>query len=215
MGKKPIDLTGMQIHSLKVIERAGTNISPNGTKEPLWKCICVCGNIVVVRGSMLRTGRQKSCGCYAAECAKTRLTKHGCADKERLYRIWSLMRDRCNNANSPHYALYGGRNITVCDEWNDYGTFRSWAIANGYSNKLSLDRIDSNGNYCPENCRWTTQKKQCNNKRNNHYLTYLGKTQTMSEWAEELGINYNTLRSRLNNYGWSVEDALSVRKAGN
>lgn len=120
------------------------------------------------------------------------------------------MRDRCNNPHSPKYELYGGRGITVCGEWNDYSVFKEWAVLHGYQDNLSIDRIETNEGYRPDNCRWVTQKIQCNNKRNNRYLTFNGETKTMMEWSECVNIPYSTIRSRLNNLGWSVERALSA-----
>lgn len=210
-----IDLTGMRFERLSVLYRDGTYISQHGNTEPLWKCRCDCGKEISVRGSMLRTGKQKSCGCYSAEKSRMRLLKHGFSDAERLYGIWNNMRNRCSNPNSPRYELYGGRGITVCDEWSDYSIFREWAISHGYKNNLSIDRIKTDEWYRPDNCRWVTQKIQCNNKRSNRYLTFNGETKTMMEWSECVDIPYSTIRSRLNSLGWTVEHALSapVRRA--
>lgn len=204
------DLTGKTFERLYVMRRAGSYVAPCGQKEPLWECICSCGKTVYVRGSMLRSGRQKSCGCYSADCSHDRAFKHGFCDKERLYNVWGLMRNRCNNPKSAHYNLYGGRGIKVCDEWSSYLKFREWALGNGYDDSLTLDRIDSNGDYCAENCRWVSQKAQCNNKRNNHYITYNGETKTMSEWAEYLNISYHVIRNRINNYGWNIKRAFTT-----
>lgn len=126
----------------------------------------------------------------------------------RLYRIWAGIRRRCNNPNVPNYKDYGGRGIKVCNEWNSFENFEAWARSNGYADNLSIDRIDTNGDYCPENCRWATDKEQANNKRNNKFITFNGKTQTMKQWAEELGINYSALKCRLQVYGWDIEKAL-------
>ena len=117
---------------------------------------------------------------------------------ERLYTIWRAMRERCRREANIGYSKYGGRGITVCDEWQDYEAFKRWAYENGYQDVLSIDRIDVDGNYCPENCRWATMKEQANNKRNNHVVTYKGETHTVAEWAEITGISYRTIISRLN-----------------
>lgn len=204
------DLTGKTFERLYVVRKAGSYVSPCGEKEPTWECICSCGKTVYVRGSMLRSGRQKSCGCYSANQAHDRAFKHGFCDKERLYRVWGLMRNRCNNPKSSHYDLYGGRGVRVCDEWDSYLNFREWALNHGYNDSLTIDRIDPDGDYCAENCRWVSQKVQCNNKRNNHYITYNGETKTMSEWSDYLGISYHVIRNRINKYGWSVERALTT-----
>ena len=130
--------------------------------------------------------------------------------RPRLYRIWANMRTRCNNRNFPKYADYGGRGISVCEAWKSFGPFKEWAMSSGYRDDLTLDRIDNDGNYCPENCRWTTQKKQCNNKRNNHTLSYNGETLTISEWAQRLNMNYFSLHDRITKLGWSAEKALTT-----
>ena len=130
----------------------------------------------------------------------------------RLYRIWSNMKNRCTNPNADNYLFYGGRGIKVCDEWrDDFIPFRDWAIANGYTDKLTLDRIDNDGNYEPSNCRWETHLHQCNNTRRNHLLTFQGETHTISEWARIVGMRPDTLERRINHRGWSVEKALTTR----
>lgn len=201
-----IDLCGQRFGKLIVICKEGSYISPSGYTEPKWRCVCDCGKTAIIRGSSLRSGQCKSCGCLKLERIRKAQTKHGYADKERLYRIWDLMRCRCYNENNERYPLYGGRGIVICDEWNNYNVFRDWAISSGYNDSLSIDRIDVNKGYSPENCRWATQKQQCNNKRTNHYITYKNITKSMSVWADEIGINYNTLRSRIRN-GWEPEKA--------
>lgn len=138
---------------------------------------------------------------------------HGCT-KTRLFKIWSGMKARCYRRNHPYFANYGGRGIQVCEDWMaDFLAFKTWAEANGYSSELTLDRIDSNGNYSPDNCRWATMKQQQNNKRNNHRITLHGVSHTISEWSEMLGIKKTTIKERLKN-GWPEEKALTtpVRK---
>ena len=130
--------------------------------------------------------------------------------RSRLNIIYHNIKGRCYNKNRWNYQYYGARGIKVCDEWkNDYQKFKKWALENGYQDNLSIDRIDVNGNYCPENCRWTTDKEQKNNTRRNHYITYNGKTQSMSKWAEELNISYTVLRARINRSKWSIEKAFT------
>lgn len=131
--------------------------------------------------------------------------------RTRIYRIWSDMKTRCYQKSHRSYNNYGGRGITVCEEWkNSSDSFIEWAFSSGYQEHLTLDRIDTNGNYEPSNCRWITRKEQCNNTRKNVFLEYKGKKQTVSQWAEELGIKDGTLRGRLNR-GWSVERALETK----
>lgn len=146
--------------------------------------------------------------------------KHGEASnragtRTRLYVIWCHMIERCENPNSWRYTDYGGRGIRVCDEWKDFVVFRDWAIQNGYSEKLSIDRLNNDGDYEPSNCKWSTLKEQANNKRNNRLLTYKGRTQTMTQWANEIGMNPGTFKYRIY-LGWSVERAIEepLRKWG-
>ena len=133
--------------------------------------------------------------------------------RARLYDIWNLMKQRCTNPNRPDFARYGGKGIKVCDEWLSYDGFKAWALANGYADDLTIERNDSTGNYEPSNCRWATTKEQAVNKKSNVMVTFNGKTQTISQWAEELGINYFTLQSRITKRHWSIERALT-KKAG-
>lgn len=129
--------------------------------------------------------------------------------KTRLFKIWSGMKERCYREKHSHYKNYGGRGIKVCEKWkNDFGEFKEWAINNGYKENLTLDRINVNGNYEPSNCRWATQKEQHNNTRKNHYIQYKGKTYTISQLSELVGIKYTTLKERIK-AGWSIEDAVS------
>ena len=210
---RKIDMTGKRFGRLVVIEQSDY-IEPG---RPRWLCRCDCGNEVVVKGVSLRRGDTKSCGCITKEraiaMAKAHVT-HG-KTKTRLYRIWFGMKCRCHKKTAPDYPRYGGRGITVCDEWrNDFQVFYDWAMANGYQDNLTIDRIDSNGNYLPGNCRWVDSSAQNNNKRNNHYVTYNGETLTISEWSKRLGISKETLHSRLVKYGWSVERALTEKSGG-
>ena len=127
----------------------------------------------------------------------------------KLYRTFSGMLDRCRCKTTTGYKNYGGRGIKVCDEWvGNYMAFMEWALANGYKEGLELDRIDVNGNYCPENCRWITHKQNNNNTRRNHFLTYNGKTHTLAEWSEITSIKYPTLVHRVES-GWSAEKVLT------
>lgn len=185
-----------------------------GSKYKKWDCLCDCGNIISVRTCGLTSNCESrecthSCGCQRMQHMwETRVT-HG-ESKSRLYKIWKGMRKRCYNEKCYSYENYGGRGIKVCDEWNnDYLVFREWALNNGYDDSLTIDRINVNGNYCPENCRWVDMHVQANNNRNNHLITFDGRTQTLSNWAEEYNINYHTLVARLDR-GWSIEESFLI-----
>lgn len=130
--------------------------------------------------------------------------------RTRLGRIWNNMKKRCYNENNNSYCFYGAKGVVVCDEWvHDFNAFRDWALSHGYRDDLTIDRIDSNGNYSPDNCRWATPKEQAYNRSSNHVITYNGKTMTMTEWAESLGMNYRTLSKRIRD-GWAIERALTT-----
>ena len=177
----------------------------------LWKMKCSCGEIFVAQPS----DSKGVCRKCAMEKLSAERTKHGESPKQgkrnasKLYSIWVNMRNRCFNSNNKSFAYYGGRGISVCDEWNEFLNFEKWAIRNGFEENLTLDRIDVNGNYEPKNCRWISQKEQMRNTRSNHLLAYNGYTKTMAEWAEVTGIPYSTLKQRINKYNYSVEKALT------
>lgn len=136
--------------------------------------------------------------------------KHGLYD-HRIYKIWVKMRGRCSNPSYNEYKHYGARGIRVCEEWNDdFMKFYNWSMLNGYSDRLTIDRIDNDGNYEPSNCRWVTQKQQCNNYSRNHLITHNGETHTMQEWGEMLGVNVSTMSTRAWR-GWSDEEILFGR----
>lgn len=136
--------------------------------------------------------------------------KHG-GKGTRLYNIWCGMKNRCYNKKDAHYPRWGGRGIIVCSEWLlAFDNFQKWAMHNGYADDLSIDRIDNDGNYCPDNCRWIPMSEQNNNQRSNRLITYKGQTMNLKKWSDKLGINYGTLLSRLDESKWSVEKAFET-----
>lgn len=180
---KVIPMVGNRFGKLVVVEYAGTN----NRRKSLWRCLCDCGSNVVVMGELLRRGETKSCGC--------KKFKHGHYHKP-WYSSYKSMMGRCYLKSSGNYNLYGGRGITVCDEWHDINKFSEWVESSGYAPGCTIDRIDVNGNYCPENCRWATVEVQANNKRNNIVVEVNGKTKTIAQLAKETRIPYATLWGR-------------------
>lgn len=205
------DLTGQKFGRLIAIEIVGRDEQNNA----LWHCRCDCGNEHIVRASSLTYGSVRSCGCLQREKSANASRTHGLSvDKSgntpRLYGIWRNMKQRCSNQKASKFQNYGGRGICVCNEWQDYVPFHKWAIANGYRDDLTIERIDNDGDYSPSNCRWAAYRQQNFNKRDNRLIAYNGVTKPLGEWAALRGIKWTTLRSRLDDYGWSVEKALTT-----
>lgn len=200
------DLTGQRFGRLTVLKRV-----ENIGRQTAWLCQCECGSTKIVTGSNLHGGKARSCGCLWNEIVPNRNReanlRHG-ESGSKLHKTWTNMRYRCNNPNCKSYKDYGGRGISVCEEWNSYEAFRDWSLQNGFAEGLSIDRIDVNGNYEPSNCRWVSDKVQHNNTRKNNYLTMNGETHTIQEWSEITGIKWTTLKARIE-MGWTVEKALT------
>ena len=221
MGKLRNDLTNMDFGMLHVIQRAPDHITPNGTLKVVWECVCNnCGKTGVLMYSehLLKQGIV-SCGCMKAERMSKTMSTHR-RSRTRLYNIWCAMKRRCYNPNDVRYDSYGGRGITVCDEWkNSYENFQNWAIENGYDEnaprgKYTIERKDVDGNYCPDNCKWATIKEQANNTRFNHIITIDGISKTIAQWAEHTGLSQGCIESRLNKLGWDEYDAVMIPKGG-
>lgn len=194
-------------------------------KEHNFICECRCGNIKEYVPKNVVSGAIVSCGCYSKEITIDRMTTHGgCSggEIERVYRIWNGMKQRCNNTNNDHYNDYGGRGIRICDEWlNDYEIFKQWALSNGYSDELSIDRIDNDKGYCPDNCRWTTSKVQRWNQRphKKHKKQILweidGITKPAIDWCNEYNISLPTVQYRIKTKGMKPHEALTAQKSAN
>lgn len=177
-----------------------------GKKSKLYcLCLCDCGVEKVVDRSSLKDGRTQSCGCFAKDRHPIR---HGLAGS-RIYNIWCAMKGRCNNPNLPFYKYYGERGIKVCEEWNDFKSFYEWAMENGYHDSLTIDRIDVNGGYSPDNCRWVTMGKQSNNRCSTIYMTMDGEKRAIKEWSDILNIPRRVLYWRTT-HGWDDVKALTT-----
>ena len=197
-----INHVGERIGRLTIIKYVGENAK--GTK--FYECKCDCGNIKIIRWTSLVTGNTTSCGCKHQETMEKLLTTHGLSFDEnhrrpRLYSIYRGMKTRCYNKNGEFYHIYGGKGVKICDEWLDpktgFRSFYDWAMANGYRDDLTIDRIDGNGDYCPENCRWATYEEQANNIEKNVYITSGYCTFTMSIWAKILLVKPSEIRDLL------------------
>lgn len=185
------DLTGKRFGKLTVLGRVG-----DVGKNTAWLCKCDCGEIKNILSYNLSSGKSKSCGCVRSAKLKKYATTHG-ESKTRLYQIYKGMKQRCNNANNPAYDYYGGKGVSVCNEWSgDFVKFKEWAIVNGYKQGMSIDRINPNGDYCPANCRWVSLQKQQNNKLNSMFVTIDNERLTIAEWADKNKTNKQTLYSK-------------------
>ena len=201
------DLTGQKFGAWTVIKRMPSSKS-GATK---WLCKCDCGSEKEVFASNLKRGLTVSCGCKKNEMQSEKAKTHGMTNT-RIYRLYRNIKNRCYNTKKDNYKWYGGQGIKMCDEWRDsFECFYKWAKENGYTDNLTLDRIDSKGNYEPSNCRWITIREQQNNRRDNVIITYKGKTQTLPKWAEEVGINYITLWNRIFKNKWDIEKAFTEK----
>lgn len=201
LGKKAKNLIGQKFEKLTVIERAENSI--DGRVQ--WLCECECGNKKIVRAVHLKNGGTKSCGCWHLE----RSTLHS-GSGTKLYKVFLQMNQRCYNPNDSAYKNYGGRGIITCPEWKggeNFINFQKWALSNGYEEGLTLERVNVNRNYQPDNCKWATRIEQANNKRNNAFLEINGVTKTFAQWSKEYNLTRSLIRDRIR-LGWIGEELL-------
>lgn len=187
------DLTGQKFGRWTVIEK-----SEKKHGKISYLCKCDCGEVRVVTADTLLNGRSMSCGCLQKDIVSQNETTHGMTH-ERIYAIYYNMRNRCCNPNDDRYKDYGGRGISICPEWLDkdgFINFCNWSMKNGYTDELSIDRINVDGNYEPSNCRWATNEEQANNKRNCIYFTFFGVTKNLKEWCKCIGERYDKMYGR-------------------
>lgn len=208
------DLTGKRFGTLTVLGRAANRTTPNGNRFTYWLCKCDCGTLKEIRAEHLKAGKIVSCGCQQSKNGTANPAyKHG-GTGTRLYYVWNGMHQRCYNPNNERYSSYGGRGIRVCAEWDDFATFRDWALSAGYDESASygectLDRINVNGNYCPDNCRWVNEAVQSRNRTTNIYLTYKGETKVLKDWARMLKTDGQVLKRRIEK-GWTPEQIIET-----
>ena len=208
------DRTGERHGSLVVLSFNSIQRAKNGHTYAMWNCQCDCGNQKVVKGSDL--GHVRSCGCLKKISNHNRFYRGGAS---KLYSVWSMMHKRCEDSSYKHYRNYGGRGIAVSSEWSGaegYRNFRCWAESHGYKENcgMTLDRINNDLGYSPENCTFTNMKQQSNNKRNNVRVTINGETKTLTQWCEEYRVPFSRVRVRYQKMGWDILDALTVPRYG-
>lgn len=197
-----LKLVGQRFGRLLVLAEHGQDAH----RAYLWRCLCDCGNESTIRGSDLKSGVTQSCGCGVREAA-SRPRTHGQTHTP-LYKRWRAMVERTRNPNASEYRNYGGRGIGVCERWQSFEGFAADMGAT-FDEALTLERRDVNGDYSPENCYWATTKQQTRNRRNNHVVEWRGRLMVVTDWAELLGLNPNTVVHRLRR-GWSVERSLTT-----
>lgn len=197
---KQRDITGQKFHSLTALnfEYRDSGYHHN------WKFRCDCGNEFVARKSAVISGNTKQCKNCSIKAMARKISTHGYAGT-RLYKEWAGIIQRCENPKNTSYNRYGALGITVCEAWHKFEKFAEWSIKNGYSNNLTIDRIDNTGNYEPSNCRWVGNLEQANNKSTNVFITISDETHTIAEWARIYGMKYHTLYDRIKK-GWNENE---------
>lgn len=182
------------------------NVQFKHGKKNMWVCKCECGKTKTMEPGNVLSGHSTTCGC-----GKTFhwATKHG-ESSSRLYSIWGKMCERCSTTTKEMHKDYAGRGIRLCDEWKKYENFAAWAMKNGYSNGLSIERVNNNGNYCPENCIWIDRGLQARNRRTTHWVKYQGREMSLAEACEIAGMPYKQVFSRIKYAKWPIDDALTI-----
>lgn len=193
-------------NNLEIIKKYN-KISKNNKKRIYALCKCECGNVKEIRYDSIKSGKTRSCGCLHLETAIKNFSSKYTHEKSgtRLYKIWTNMKQRCSNYENTRFDSYGGRGINICDEWLNFEVFYEWSMQNGYSDLLTIDRIDNNKSYHPNNCRWVDNKIQCNNRNSNIIVEYEGNEITLKQFSEKIGIDYSVINARYNRGDRSIE----------
>lgn len=201
---KRLDLTGERYGYLVALE--WIDYVPSSSR---WRCICDCGNTTIVRANSLRIGRTQSCGCLHKELLSERSTIHGMS-QTLIYKTWLNLKTRCLNSNSPNFVNYGGRGITICQRWQDSFEYFFADMDSRPSPNHTIERINNDGPYSPDNCTWALPYQQARNMRTNRRITFEGETKCLADWAKEYNLLYTTLLYRIK-AGWPIEKALTKR----
>ena len=175
----------------------------------MWACRCDCGNEIVCRAHNLLSGNTKSCGCTRSKRPCSKYSTQNGLSRSRQYIIWSNMKRRCYCETDKYYEVYGGKGITICDEWKDnFLSFYEWSLKTGFADGLTIDRIDNSKGYSPDNCRWVSIETQANNRTNNHIVSYHGQSDTLVNMCRELNVNPKTIYGRMKHNRRSFEQAV-------
>ena len=215
--KQESDIIGNVYERLEIISFSHKEKNKSARYKYYYNCKCSCGNDKIIERRSIMYGNTKSCGCIHKEGLIKRnkdnnIYGNDSIEFEGLYNSWIAMKNRCDSPKNKKYEYYGGKGIKVYSDWYDWFKFKEWALDNGWESGLTIERADIKKNYEPLNCTWVTQKEQANNKSNNKYIKYKGETKTLSRWCEELDLNYDRIKARINACHWSVEDAFEKEK---